>query len=191
MNEPKSQQVRTGRLLLRAFEQDDYKQIYSNWQSDPETFRYLEQSPCRDLEDSYRYCRARIPYYGIPYFFDWVIVQEDTKQPIGEFNAAYRHRTNSVNVGFCLGSKFWNNGYMSEAVGRMLKHAFEDLHMKKVWCAYYDGNERSKRVQEKAGFIYQWTSKDVDVPLLKEKRIGHVNCMTRDEYEKRYGGKTL
>ncbi|MBQ9047830.1 MAG: GNAT family N-acetyltransferase [Solobacterium sp.] len=151
MNEPKSQQVRTGRLLLRAFEQDDYKQIYSNWQSDPETFRYLEQSSCRDLEDSYRYCRARIPYYGIPYFFDWVIVQEDTKQPIGEFNAAYRHRTNSVNVGFCLGSKFWNNGYMSEIIPVMLQF-FADAGIASAEAECHRDNTVSRHVLEKSGF---------------------------------------
>ena len=46
----------------------------------------------------------------------------------------------------------------------------------------YDGNEKSKRVQEKVGFRYQWTTPDVDVPLLGETRIGHVNCMTKTEW---------
>ena len=50
--------------------------------------------------------------------------------------------------------------------------------MTKVWCGYYDGNTKSKRVQEKCGFRYQWTTQDVDVPLMHEKRIGHVNCLT-------------
>lgn len=54
--------------------------------------------------------------------------------------------------------------------------------MQKVWCAYYDGNTKSKRVQEKCGFRYQWTTKDVDVPLMHEKRTGHVNLMTKDTW---------
>ena len=54
--------------------------------------------------------------------------------------------------------------------------------MRKVWCAYYDGNEKSKRAQEKIGFKYQWTSEGVDVPLMGEKRTGHVNAMTRGEW---------
>lgn len=28
----------------------------------------------------------------------------------------------------------------------MLRHAFEDIGMKKVWCGYYEGNHKSKRV---------------------------------------------
>ena len=38
----------------------------------------------------------------------------------------------------------------------MLRHAFEDLGMNKVWCGYYDGNSKSKRAQEKIGFVYQY-----------------------------------
>ena len=55
--------------------------------------------------------------------------------------------------------------------------------MNKVWAGYYDGNTKSMRVQEKCGFKYQWRSEDVLVPLLNEKRIGHVNLMTREDWQ--------
>ena len=61
--------------------------------------------------------------------------------------------------------------------------AFVDLGMSKVWCGYYDGNLKSKRVQEKLGFRYQWTAEDVDVPLMHEKRTVHASCMTKAEWE--------
>ena len=64
----------------------------------------------------------------------------------------------------------------------MLRHAFEDLGMSKVWCGYYEGNIKSKRVQEKCGFRYQRMTEGVDVPLMHEKRTGHVNSMTRDQW---------
>ena len=64
----------------------------------------------------------------------------------------------------------------------MLRRAFEDLKMNKVWCGYYDGNEKSKRVQEKLGFKYQFTREKVDVPLLNEKRREYINCITKEEY---------
>ena len=72
---------------------------------------------------------------------------------------------------------------MPEAAKKILQHAFENLAMKKVWCGYYDGNEKSKRVQEKIGFKYQWTTKEVAVPLMNEKRTGHVSCITKKEWE--------
>ena len=66
----------------------------------------------------------------------------------------------------------------------MLRYAFEDLGMSAVWCGYYDGNEKSKRVQQKLGFVYQFTSYDVDVPQMNEKRTGHVSLLTRQDWLK-------
>ena len=77
---------------------------------------------------------------------------------------------------------------MPEAGKEMLRHAFEDLHLQRVWCGYYDGNSKSKRVQEKLGFTYRWTSGDVPVPLMHETRTGHVNCMTKEEWAALYPG---
>lgn len=71
---------------------------------------------------------------------------------------------------------------MPEAAREILCHAFEDIGMSKVWCGYYEGNAKSKRVQEKVGFKYQWTTVGVDVPLMHEKRTGHVNAMTGEEW---------
>lgn len=85
-------------------------------------------------------------------------------------------------LGFWVAMPFWGQGLMPEAIREILRHAFEDCGMRKVWCAYYDGNERSRRVQEKCGFRYRWTRHDVDVPLMGEKRTSHVNSMTREEW---------
>ena len=71
---------------------------------------------------------------------------------------------------------------MPEAVKEMIRHAFEDIGMSKVWVGYYEGNTRSKRVQEKCGFRYQRKSEGVDVPLMHEKRTGHVSSMTKDQW---------
>jgi RimJ/RimL family protein N-acetyltransferase len=42
-----------------------------------------------------------------------------------------------------------------------MRHGFEDIGLKVIWCGYYDGNEKSWRVQEKCGFKYHHTKKDV------------------------------
>jgi RimJ/RimL family protein N-acetyltransferase len=86
-------------------------------------------------------------------------------------------RDDECELGYWLGKPFWGKGIIPEAAREMLRHAFEDLGMAKVWCGYYDGNTKSKRVQEKCGFMYQWTTQDVDVPLMNEKRVGHVTAL--------------
>lgn len=69
---------------------------------------------------------------------------------------------------------------MPEAVKEMLRYAFEELKVQKVWCCYYEGNDKSKRVQEKCGFQYQKMIKEIDVPLMGEKRTDYVNCLSRE-----------
>ena len=85
-------------------------------------------------------------------------------------------------LGFDLNRRYWGQGLMPEAAGEIIRHGFEEIGMNKIWCGYYDGNTRSKRVQEKCGFRYQWTTRDVDVPLMHEKRVGHVNLLTREDW---------
>jgi len=86
-------------------------------------------------------------------------------------------------LGYWLGKPYWGQGIMPEAGKELIRRAFEDLGMNKIWCGYYDGNIKSKRAQEKMGFKYQWTSEDVDVPLLNEKRTGHVSLITIEEWK--------
>ena len=65
----------------------------------------------------------------------------------------------------------------------LLRRAFQELGMTTVWCGYYDGNQKSKRVQEKLGFVFHHTCNEVPVPLLNEVRIGHTSVLTKKQWE--------
>ena len=93
---------------------------------------------------------------------------------------------NECELGYWLGVPYWGQGIMPEAVKEVLRYGFEELGMKKIWCAYYDGNNKSKRVQEKCGFKYHHTTEGIEVSLLNEIRTGHVNCLTKEEWEIQY-----
>ena len=85
-------------------------------------------------------------------------------------------------LGYWLGKPFWGQGIMPEAIKEILRRAFMDLGMTKVWVGYYEGNTKSKRVQEKCGFRYQWKSESVDIPLMHENRTGHVSSITKEQW---------
>lgn len=93
-------------------------------------------------------------------------------------------RDDECELGYWLGKPFWGRGYMPEAARALLAHAFTDLGMARVWCGYYEGNLRSKRVQEKLGFTYHHTCDRVPVPLMNEVRVGHTNVMTKEDWLK-------
>jgi RimJ/RimL family protein N-acetyltransferase len=56
-------------------------------------------------------------------------------------------------IGFWIGSGYWNNGYATEACQAVLDYAFRDQGCGKVWCASLEANVACARVQEKLGFL--------------------------------------
>ncbi len=89
-------------------------------------------------------------------------------------------------VGYWIGVPFWGQGLIPEAVKELMKYAFCQLEMKKLWSGYFDGNEKSKRVQEKCGFKYQYTNKDIEWELTNDIRTEHITCITKEEWEVEY-----
>ena len=88
-------------------------------------------------------------------------------------------------LGYWIGKPFWGQGLVPEAAEALIQYAFDKLGMTKIWCGYYDGNLKSKRVQEKLGFHCQWTKKDAAVPLMNETRVCHVSSLTKKEWTKK------
>lgn len=92
-------------------------------------------------------------------------------------------RDDECELGYWIARPLWGRGLIPEAARELLRRAFADLGMNAVWCGYYDGNEKSRRVQEKLGFVFHHTCPDCPVPLLGETRIGHTSILTRDRWQ--------
>lgn len=92
-------------------------------------------------------------------------------------------RDDECELGYWLGKPFWGKGIMPEAAREMIRHGFEDLNMSAIWCGYYEGNAKSKRVQEKCGFSYVRTTEGLDVALMGEKRTGHSSILTKEMWQ--------
>lgn len=118
----------------------------------------------------------------------YAVFLKDTGRAIGAVGLHLRGRTGTPDrddeceLGYWLGKPYWGRDIASEAVREVLRYAFENLGMRCVWAGYYDGNDRSRRVQEKCGFRFQWTTDEVDVPLMSKVRKGHVSRLTREEW---------
>ena len=84
--------------------------------------------------------------------------------------------------GFCIGVPFWGEGLIPEAVREVVRRAFEDLGYEVLWCGYMDGNNRSRRVQEKCGFRYHHTDKDIRWKLMDDIRTEHIMRLTKKEW---------
>ena len=175
----------TERLLIRRWNENDAEDLYK-YASDPDVGPIAGWPPHKSIDESLDVIRN--VFNGKEAY---AISMKTDERAIGAIELKLNGRTDMTDrddeceIGYWLGKPFWGQGIMPEAVKEMLRHAFEDCGMQKVWCGYYDGNTKSKRVQEKCGFKYQWTTEGLDVPLMHEKRTGHVTMITREEWEAR------
>ncbi len=172
------------RICLRAWTEDDAPECY-RYAKDPLVGAIAGWPAHTSIEDSLKVIRDIFMKPEI-----YAIILKETGLPIGCIGLMMGERStltdkpDECEIGYWLGVPYWGQGIMPEAVNLLLRRAFMDLGMNKVWAGYYDGNERSKRVQEKCGFHYIRTTEKVDVPLLHETRKCHVNCLPRDEWMK-------
>lgn len=58
-------------------------------------------------------------------------------------------------VWFKVHSKFWNKGYTTEALQRLLQFAFSELNLHRMEAGCAVGNNASKRVLEKVGMLQE------------------------------------
>ena len=164
--------LKTERLILRRWEESDAENLYK-YAKDPDVGPIAGWPPHQSIDES-RDIIKNI-FNGAEAYA--ICLREDEKA-IGAIELKLNgytdmtDRDDECELGYWLGKPFWGQGIVPEAAEEMLRHAFVECGMTKVWIGYYEGNVKSKRVQEKCGFKYQWTTKDMDVPLLHEKRYG-------------------
>lgn len=172
----------TERLVLRRWTESDAESLYE-YAKDPDVGPIAGWPPHKNVEESLEVIRN--VFNGAECY---AICEKGNEKAIGAVELKLNghtdmtERDDECELGYWLGKPFWGRGYIPEAATELLRHGFEDLGMTTVWCGYYEGNIKSKRVQEKVGFQYHHTCDEVPVPLLGETRIGHTNYMTKEEW---------
>lgn len=86
-----------------------------------------------------------------------------------------------LELGYWIGRPYWGRGYATEAARGMLGWAFGALGQPRVWCSHYDGNERSRRVMAKCGFL-PVTARVEPVPALESQRLTRYYALTKERY---------
>lgn len=175
--------LETDRLILRRWTEEDAASLFA-YAKDPEVGPIAGWPPHKSEEESKSVIRNVLNGAEC-----YAICEKGRDIAIGSVELKLNghtdmtERDDECELGYWLGRPFWGRGYMPEAAKALLQRAFRELGMTTVWCGYYDGNQKSKRVQEKLGFVFHHTCNEVPVPLMNEVRIGHTNFMTRERWE--------
>ena len=176
--------LETERLILRKWTDADAESLF-HYAKDPAVGPAAGWQPHQSVEESRNVIRNLLNGAEC-----YAICEKGSDEAIGSIELRLNGHTDMTDrddeceLGYWLGKPFWGRGYMPEAAKEILRHGFEDLGMNVIWCGYYDGNKKSKRVQEKLGFTYHHTCQKVPVPQMHEVRVGHTNQMTKEQWEK-------
>ncbi len=172
----------TKRLILRPFSEEDAESLFKHAR-DPEIGPIAGWPPHKNVDESRRVIKTVLSGPEC-----YAVCLRGDNVAIGcielKFNwlSKMNQRGDECELGYWIGKEFWGRGLIPEAAKELIRRGFEDLNMKIIWCGYYDGNVRSKRVCEKVGFVYHHTCKEVPVPLLGEIRVRHVAFLTKEQW---------
>ena len=141
-------------VILRAFERDDAERCY-RWMNDPNIVRTLKSRyPIAFQNESEWLERAMSGTVGERHF---AVERKDDRTHIG--NASI-HEIDWVSrtaaFGLFIGEPTaWNRGFGSDAIGALMRFAFEEMNLRKLRINVFDYNDRAKHVLEAHGFVIE------------------------------------
>jgi RimJ/RimL family protein N-acetyltransferase len=137
------------RLALRPPVLDDAGALYQRVARDPEVTRYLLWAPHPDVATTRRVITEKLNASDDER--TWAIELKHSGDVIG-LTSCRRPVPHSVEVGYCLGRRWWGKGYMPEVLDLLLAALQDDRGVYRVWATCHVDNERSARVLQRAGF---------------------------------------
>ena len=175
--------LETERLFLRPWKEDDAEDLY-RYASDPAVGPIAGWPVHTSVENSREIIRGVLSAPDT-----YAVVLKETGCPVGSIGLMVGRASNiglpdtEGEIGYWIGVPCWGQGLIPEAVRVLLRYGFEERKLEKIWCGYFDGNEKSKRVQEKCGFRYHHTAENVPCAIKGLLRTEHITCLTREEWQ--------
>ena len=150
----------TKRLILDCIRESDKEDYFHNISHDK---KVLETFICRYAETLEEFDFSAYPGRQDVY----AIRLKETGRLIGILSY-FAEKEDSCEIGYGIGSAYWNRGYTTEAVARFLEYLFREKGMRTVYASFFTGNEASRHVMEKCGMRYSHFSEKeltyLDVP---------------------------
>lgn len=144
--------LRTPRLALRFLNASDAEALFAIY-SDPAVMRYWSTGPWTTLEQAATSIRDAQRDYRDGGALRLGV--EITGEPgiVGTCTLFGLNRTSRrAEIGYALAQRCWGQGYMHEALGAFLKHAFGPLDLHRIEADIDPRNAPSARALERHGF---------------------------------------
>ena len=142
----------TERLTLRRLTINDVNKVFNNWTSDSEVSKFLPWPTHENIDVTKTVLENWIEKYPQKDFYQWAIIFNEINEPIGTITVVGKNdRTKMVEIGYCIGKKWWNKGITSEALASVIKFLFENVGVNRIQAFHDSRNVYSGKVMEKCG----------------------------------------
>ncbi len=157
----KTPTLETDRLILRTFKQEDATNVFECWESDPDVAKYMFWTSHNDIAKTKEWIDFELGQIEKDDWYRYAIVQKENKELMGTAILYYDEEVDCWEIGYNLGKKYWNKGYVTEAMKKVIAFAQEELHISEIVGRYAKENPASGNVMRKLGFQYE---KDIPYP---------------------------
>jgi ribosomal-protein-alanine N-acetyltransferase len=143
----RSLSIKTERIIIRPIEETDFEDI-CQYGCDEETGQYMIHWPKTKAQiKTFINDSTASMISECPAKYEFVMQLKSTSKIIG--NITLEIKNLEAEIGWISNKKYWNKGYMSEAVNRVINFAFHDLSIGKITATCTDKNIPSYKVMEK------------------------------------------
>ena len=140
------------RLIFRRFELKDAIDIQLIRSNDA-VMKYMDAKKHHTISDSEKFIRKNEKRYKNKTGLFWAIIEKSAHKFIGDFAFWNIKRENHrAEIGYTLKPEFWNNGYMTESLIRLIKFGFEALNLHSFEAEINPKNRNSEKALLKVGF---------------------------------------
>ncbi len=163
MNHKGTIRLETDRIILRQFTKDDAIAMFHNFESDKLMTKYLRWQAAETQEQAFQVLDEWIANYEKDDFYQWAICPRETDEPIGTISVvALDEKLKKVHIGYCIGSKWWHQGYTSEAFAAIIPFFFEEVGVNRIESQHDPNNPNSGKVMLKCGLKNEGTLRQND-----------------------------
>lgn len=142
--------LETKSLYLKPWQRVFARDMFKNWATDAEVCKFLTWEPHKNILETETIVSMWVerPNYA------WAIIDKETNEAIGSIDIVFnREKDLCCEIGYCLSRKFWNRGYMTEALKKVIDFLFEEGYQK-IELRHAVENPASGRVMQKAGMTF-------------------------------------
>ena len=155
--------METARLILRRAIPEDAEPMFRNWASDPEVTKYLTWPAHSSIAVSEMVIGSWISEYKKDNYYQWMIVLKELGEPIGSISVVRQNNyVEEAEIGYCIGSRWWNRGITSEALTAVIDFLFNEVGMNRIAARHDPNNPHSGGVMRKCGMKYEGTTRASD-----------------------------